>query len=72
MDARKLFSFTPELTAELLEFLKECKAKKDFANVDFNSDKILVTWGCFYFDVLARLYACLRIIRQLQFQSKPE
>ena len=39
MAARKRFSFTPELTTELLEFLQEYKTANDFANVDFNSDK---------------------------------
>ena len=37
--AEKRFSFSPEMTAELLEYLKQYKTERDFDNIDFNSDK---------------------------------
>ena len=37
--AGKRFSFSPEMTAELLEYLKQYKTERDFGNIDFNSDK---------------------------------
>ena len=37
--AEKRFSFSPEMTAELPEYLRQYKTERDFYNIDFNSDK---------------------------------
>ena len=53
--AKRRFSFSPEMTTELLEYLKQYKTEQDFDNVDFNTRGFAAEITCTFHPFLRQI-----------------